>query len=144
MSMIDINDIPETKSEMMNRDHKEFVDILNMLIVMAHNSAGNNETKIYAGFERLLEHARQHFLKEEELMLTSNFPPYAIHKREHDRILKILKDSTIHWQLNRDRKIIKSLIEDILPNWLIQHVSTMDSVTGHFLENIDSQKITES
>lgn len=135
MSKFRISELPLTDSEIINSDHKEFVEMLNQLIELTNTPGKRNEEEIDVGFEQLLQHVARHFAYEEEQMLRSNFPPYPIHKREHERIQKILKDSAVHWHLNRDRKIIKQLFEEVLPHWLVQHVATMDSVTARFLSS---------
>lgn len=133
MTILNIHDLPITSSDMMNNDHKEFVDIINKLIIMVNDENIEKEKNIDVYLEKLLSHTKQHFSKEEDLMVKYNFPPYMMHKREHDRILKILNDSIIHWKLNRDRKLIEKLVATVLPEWLIQHITTMDSITAQFL-----------
>lgn len=133
MPTLDVSDIPETQSEIMNHDHKEFVDILNSIITLATDENNKNENAIDAALDKLLIHTEEHFSKEEALMAQANFPPYPVHKAEHERILKILKDSISHWQLNRDRETLHPLLQELLPEWFIQHVSTMDKVTAEFL-----------
>ncbi len=67
-------------------------------------------------------------------MLNANFPPYQVHKEEHTKVLKIINDSISHWQLNRKKESLLPIVENLLPEWFIQHVSTMDSVTAEFLK----------
>ena len=73
---------------MMNHDHKEFVEILSSLIELLNNS--NNEGDIDAELENLQTHIKEHFSREEELMLKANFPPYTVHKAEHEQVLTLL------------------------------------------------------
>lgn len=139
MSKYSISDIPLTMSEKMNREHKEFINILNTLYDMVCESS-NNDKQIDTELNHIYEHNTQHFRDEEELMQKSAFPPYKIHKGEHDRVLKILNDSIIHWQLNRDQEIIKDLVGSVLPDWFFQHVATMDKVTAQFFEQSKNQQ----
>jgi len=135
MPNININDLPVTRSDVMNRDHKEFVVLLNSLIEMVKMEDRNNEREIDVALENLLTHTGLHFAREEELMLRSDFPPYPEHKDEHDRILKKISESFLYWKLNRNRNFISTLLEEHVPEWILQHVTTMDSVTAEYLEN---------
>lgn len=141
MPKLTINDLPVTQSDMMNRDHAEFVLMLNKLIDLIENEADTNMLEVDSLLAALHTHTQEHFSREEALMVRADFPPYPIHKLEHDRILTILKDSITHWRLNRNRKIMGTLLMEQLPQWLINHVATMDSVTSQFLA---SSGVTES
>jgi len=136
VTKINVSDIPVTSSEMMNRDHKEFIKLLAHLIETVNNS-NNSEKDIDAELDQLRQHTAQHFSAEEALMVKTNFPPYAIHKGEHDRILTTFDESIANWKLERDREALKNLIEDDLPDWFIHHVSIMDSVTAQFFDSTD-------
>lgn len=133
MTNLNISDIPLTKSEMMNHDHKEFVELLSSLIVLLNNS--NNEGDIDAELENLQTHIEEHFSREEELMLKANFPPYPVHKGEHERVLIIYKEAVASWHSDHDREQLITLLQIQLPEWFIQHVSSMDMVTAEFLES---------
>jgi len=135
MPKLTINDIPLTQSDMMNRDHGEFIIILNRLIDLTNQTDGNNNNEIDSVLDDLKRHTEEHFAREEGLMVRADFPPYAMHKGEHDRVLTMLRDTITHWKLNRDRKVMNSLANEQLPQWLLHHVATMDSVTSQFLAN---------
>jgi len=141
MAKYSIKDLPLTKLDKMNQDHEVFINILNSLFDMICESDKNNEREVDAELNHIYEHTVEHFQMEEDLMRRANFPPYEIHKGEHDRVLKMLNDSIIDWKLNRNRKIIKNLVNSILPDWLIQHITTMDTVTAQFIESSKSHQV---
>lgn len=121
MARLNINDIPTTQSEMMKKDHQEFTDILNNIITLTTaDQDSSSENAIDTELNKWLKHTEEHFAKEEELMLKANPPPYQVHKGEHDQVLKTLKDSISHWQLNRDKKSLPPIIQELLPEWFIQ------------------------
>ena len=133
MPTIDMNNIPTTRSAMMNHDHKEFVEILNTLLTLLDdNSEPNSITNELASLQT---HTQKHFAREEELMLKANFPPYPVHKSEHERVLFLLKEAIANWGADHDKKKLTALLQDQLPEWLVQHVASMDMVTSQFLEN---------
>lgn len=132
MTDLNISDIPITKSEIMNHDHKEFVELLNSLLALLDNS--DNEGEIDALLENLQTHLKEHFAREEELMLKANFPPYPVHKGEHERVLSLYKEVVASWQSGHNREQLITFIQTQFSEWFIQHVSTMDRVTAEFLE----------
>jgi len=137
MPIINTQDIPVTQSDMMNNDHKEFVESLNKLMELV--AILNNDKCIDTALEQLLTHTEEHFAKEESLMIQANFPPYPVHKNEHERVLKILREAINHWHLNRDRESLQPLLQELLPEWFMQHVSTMDKITAQFIQQAENQ-----
>lgn len=133
MTKLNISDIPLTRSEIMNQDHKEFVEILRTILELLDNS--NNEGDIDAALEHLHTHLKEHFTREEEMMVKANFPPYPVHKAEHDRVLTLYQEAVASWQSTHNREQLTNLMQVELPEWFIQHVSTMDKVTAEFVES---------
>lgn len=131
MRKLEYDTIPQTPSDMMNDDHREFVDNLNAIMKLV--SQLNQEEAIDQELDKLLTHTKEHFAREEQLMLEGNFPPYPVHKAEHERVLKIIAETVNHWRLNRDRASLEPFLNDLLPEWFMQHVSTMDKVTADYL-----------
>jgi len=61
------------------------------------------------------------------------FPPYPVHKGEHDRALNELRVVAQNFEETKDTKALKNYIDATLSPWLIQHIETLDTVTAMFL-----------
>ena len=64
-----------------------------------------------------------------------NFPPYTIHKGEHDNALKRMHEVLENWERHRDVQGLKMYLIEEVPAWLTQHIQTMDTVTAMFFSS---------
>ncbi len=129
--LIDPDDFPRVELDFMNRVHDEEVAMLNRLadLVTQRETDPAVQADIDALLNAFLTHMRRHFADEEAMMRRIAFPPYPVHKQEHDRVLDAL--TALHEQTDR-RELERFLLEE-LPGWLDQHVATMDMITARFL-----------
>jgi hemerythrin-like metal-binding protein len=113
--------------------HREFVAIINALDD-AHGSA-------FLGlFTELLYRTREHFEKENQLMVASDFPARNEHETEHRKILAEL----IRHQINLKKGIItmaRSCVREKLPHWFILHATTMDAALAAHLKQQSIKEI---
>lgn len=131
--MIAQEQLPMVAMPSMNDTHLEDVILINQLSAAA-NSKNIAATKIF--LEELVEHTIGHFEGEEAMMREHNFPPYPIHKQEHDRVLKELRNVTrIFSEGEGDFSLVTSYVDGSLIPWLINHIETLDTVTAMFLVN---------
>lgn len=130
MPSIDGSALPELPVEFMNRDHLDAVEMANALDEILDE--GEVEA-ITEALEDLVEHTREHFLREEDAMREVGFPAYPMHKAEHDRVLGEIDDVLAQWTRSGDREELASWLRGGFPSWLIDHIQTMDTVTAAFL-----------
>ncbi|MBL4798002.1 MAG: hemerythrin family protein [Oleispira sp.] len=128
--MINFSELPLVALDFMNQDHQHAVDLINDIekqYELADVSA------VEAGLKLLQEHCIEHFAHEEKEMRKYSFPPYQVHKQEHDRVLMEL-DMVIK-QLNNHRDLSKILgyLKNEFPTWFAQHLATMDRMTAQFI-----------
>ncbi len=110
----------------MDTDHQEFVELL-----AACGSA--DDAEFPALFAALATHLREHLLHEEELMRQYGFPPYPIHKHEHDRVRLELEG--IEKRLAAGNlPLARGYVREALPDWFIAHKNTMDSATAGWIK----------
>lgn len=138
MILIDKNDLPEVAMEFMNDVHNEDVDIINDLyaLVLRYEDEPNkaNEKLLNEKYEEWFSHTIEHFKNEEEKMLELNFPPYQIHKSEHENALYMMDKVYRFWQDSKEIAILRQYLSQELPPWLLQHIQTMDTVTAMFFK----------
>ncbi|EAR61271.1 bacteriohemerythrin [Neptuniibacter caesariensis] len=122
--------IPQVALDFMNEDHGEAVELVNQLLIAIES---DSSTKVSELLKAFFEHNQEHFAREEEQMIRVNFPPYSCHKGEHERVLEEMKTVISEWEASEDRSALQSYLTDTVANWLVNHISTMDTVTAMFV-----------
>jgi len=76
--------------DVVDREHRELVDLINRLhdAVMAEDA----NTRVTVFFERLLVAMTTHFASEEEFMRASAYDQLERHQSDHERILEEIRD----------------------------------------------------
>lgn len=135
MTLIHKSDIPAVALDEMNDVHYEELGIINELYELVKSAIADKSVypEIDKKLEELHTHTRAHFANEERLMREYNFPPYPIHKYNHDQFLAQMKGRVADWQKFRDINQLKQFLEQDLVDWLNNHISTLDMVTAMFL-----------
>lgn len=122
---------PQVALDFMNRDHAEFIELRKELLGLLARQAADIE--VDAVLDELLRHTRQHFAEEERLMQAAQFPPYPVHKTEHDRVLADLENRIAQWRHQRDAEALRHFAQVALADWFVDHVGMMDFVTAKFI-----------
>ena len=129
--MIDFTLVPKVAYEEMNAVHAQEVELLNSIESLLEIDAPKEQ--IEAAVEVLFDHTRKHFANEERLMQESGFPAFGMHKSEHDRALNEFQYILMDWKNKKDNSILKEYFTSVIPDWLHQHISSMDTVTAQFI-----------
>jgi hemerythrin len=123
---------PQVALDFMNRDHAEFAALRDKLLGLL--SAQAPDAVVDTLLDELLAHTRRHFTEEERLMQEAHFPPYPMHKGEHDSVLAEMSAQIERWKLERDATALHDWLEKSVGDWFVTHVSSMDFVTAGFIE----------
>jgi hemerythrin len=126
--MMVFNDYPLVELPFMNEEHEEFVQLVNAV----EQDLLDGKSAL-ASFSSLVEHVYAHFAHEEKAMLAASFPPYPMHKHEHERVLDLLDNTLAQYRKSADGSVLLPFIVEELPAWFSQHLTTMDRVTARFL-----------
>jgi hemerythrin len=129
--MITQDQLPMVAMASMNDTHLEDIIIINKLSKAVENKDVDLTSSTLA---ELVAHTIAHFSGEEEMMREKKFPPYPIHKGEHDRVLNELKSIEKGFNQETDFLLIHAYVDGSLIPWLINHIETLDTVTAAFLE----------
>jgi len=131
--MITQDQLPMVAMPSMNDTHLEDIIIINKLSASVANKDADAVSTTLA---QLIEHTITHFSGEEEMMREKSFPPYPVHKAEHDRVLTELKSITKQFNAGeeKDFRLISAYVDGSLIPWLINHIQTLDTVTAQFLQ----------
>lgn len=122
---------PQVALEFMNQDHAEFVALVYKVLELLQ--APCSEAAVDLKLSWLLAHTRHHFAEEERHMLATHFPPYLLHKMEHDRVLADMERHIEAWLAKRDSGALQNWMQKDVTSWFLNHVATMDSVTAGFI-----------
>jgi hemerythrin len=125
-------DYPQVALDFMNRDHAEFVAMRSRLLGLI--SAQAPETGVDTLLHELLTHTRHHFAEEERLMQETGFPPYPMHKGEHDSVLADMSTHIENWKQGRNAAVLRDWLDKAVGDWFVTHVGTMDLVTAGYIE----------
>jgi hemerythrin len=123
---------PQVALDFMNRDHAEFVGLRARLLELL--ATAPPDARVDKLLAELLDHTRHHFAEEERLMQEVRFPPYAMHKGEHDNVLADMAAKVEQWRLEHDVAALRKWLERDVGDWFVNHVSTMDFVTAGFIK----------
>ncbi len=130
MNIIQGFDIPQVAVPSMNATHAEELDLLRNLLAALEADDAARAAELATAFA---VHVEEHFSREERLMEQHGFPPYPIHKSEHDRMRPMVAELCADVDDAAGRAALAHFIrEEFLP-WLSSHVATMDMATAHFL-----------
>ncbi|WP_373070373.1 hemerythrin family protein [Sulfurimonas sp.] len=138
MKLINLDTLPQVAMEFMNDVHEEDVNIINDLYEFIteyeSNPTQEHEKNITNKYQEWFDHTVAHFKREEEKMIELHFPPYPVHKGEHDNALHTMDTIFRDWNSSKDIAALKEYLENQLPEWLVHHIQTMDTVTAMFFK----------
>jgi len=131
-------DIPLIAMDFMNDVHHEEIDLINKIyesiLVYEDNSNEENEKIIEKEYKKWNEHTISHFQGEEVKMDETGFPAYSFHKSEHDRELELMEEVFQNWENTKNIQELKEYFENTLPEWLVNHIQSMDKITAEFFK----------
>jgi len=128
--MLDFSTLNKVEQDFMNRDHEEAVALLNSLQGAAEMDDLHG---VVSSLAALISHCQAHFEREEISMRKYSFPPYIVHKQEHDRVLMELNMIAEQLKSHGEIEKIRRYVIQEFPAWFVQHLSTMDKMTAQYL-----------
>lgn len=108
----------------MDHTHREFVELYNGL-------AAATDDSFLSQLDALVAHTDDHFAQENRWMAESGFPPLAIHRGEHERVLASLRsvrEQAAAGELAGGRAAVAQL-----PEWFERHAATMDTALAAWM-----------
>ena len=115
-----------TGNPLVDRQHRELIDLVNLLLLADHNKEG--AFILNDAFDALQRYVTQHFSEEEELLEAVN-SPHLEWQRDHHQIL--FRELNSLW--NTDRVISDKGVVHELAQWaefrLLKHFLTVDCKT---------------
>jgi len=120
--MIEWDDKYSVGISIIDKHHKQLVDIINDAIVAKQHS--DDPEKVMEVLDEMALYAQEHFKTEESYMLKFHYPEYQYHKEEH----RNFSHKTIAYRnkvMHGDSQIANEVLE-YLKKWLVGHIQVTD------------------
>jgi len=98
------------------------------LAVLAETVAKAPSQSFSTQYKRLIQHTRNHFLHEQQLMQETGFIHSAEHLSEHQQMLSEMEQFS-----QRPRQLARAYVKERLPERFALHISRMDSLLVAYL-----------
>jgi hemerythrin len=146
LPVVAIDQIPLVALEVMNQVHREEVGMINQLgsLLIDGLQAEPDIEAITQSVVAWVDHTREHFAGENSMMRDHGFPPYLVHKGEHDQVLLRLEQLQRQWLENYNLQALADYLFIEWRNWFDHHVNSMDAVTAQFLVGHAVNEVTIS
>lgn len=115
-----------------DEDHKMLIKMINRLF--GSTLSIDPQKVLLDVLAELTDYVVFHFNREEEYMSRLNYPDYAAHKQDHQRLL----DAAGQFKQNLLSELpmdLKEVIENSLRDWLVTHIMDHDKRMGLFLNS---------
>jgi len=110
--------------DLIDEQHKGLVALVNEMF----NHVTGNEIQEYDYFNKVIQETIQyvkiHFATEEKLMLATNFPGYAKHKRAHGLFILTVIDNIDHYKTGKRFNLFS--FTKFLKDWVLSHIALVD------------------
>ncbi len=115
-----------TGADDMDELHRAFFDTLMELSLV-------NDEKFSLCYATFVEKTERLFAIEDRWMEEIDFPALQSHREQHARVLGALHNVASH-VMGGDLVIGRDVIERLLPQWCVFHMTTMDMALGMFMQ----------
>ena len=135
LPIVDIAQIPIVDLEVMNQVHREEVALINRLgsLLLTGLKETPDIDAISQNLSEWIAHTKDHFEAENRMMEEHGFPPYPVHKGEHEQVLSRLEALQQQWSVSQELESLAQFVFVEWRDWFDTHVKTMDTVTASFL-----------
>jgi hemerythrin-like metal-binding protein len=134
----------------MDEDHRMLAGALNRLArdfgvpagiaAPASYAPGRGSPCLVAALNRLGRHVREHFLREEDVMRTLDYPDFPSHKSEHDILMAEFSMMVREVKESGDGHLDLAFLE-ALKTWLMGHVLDVDRQLAEFLKGASRNEV---
>jgi hemerythrin len=129
-------------NDVIDRDHR-YLFCLISTIELALKSNENREI-VAPTLDQLHFYTKDHFLREETLMLEINYPKYMEQKKMHGLLVAQLEEIRARLYLEAENPDMDSILSDLLEllrSWLLDHVLKEDMQMKHYFKKYHKEFI---
>ncbi|OGV33246.1 MAG: hypothetical protein A2020_05900 [Lentisphaerae bacterium GWF2_45_14] len=114
----------ETGVELIDRQHKKLVSIINDLYSGLHSKYKDKSEAFAKAAKDAVDYVRTHFHDEEEWMFETSYPEIESQKEWHRKFIEVLLKKTKEFDEGRTYSAFEFL--KFLKEWLISHIAIED------------------
>lgn len=119
--------------DMIDNQHKVWFEKADKLF----EAGKNHQAKDYVGtlLNFLDDYTKKHFSDEEKYMLSINYPGYSAQKQAHEAFIVQLSKLKSDYAASGGNLLVVLSADQMVLNWLTQHISNMDKKIGEFVRS---------
>jgi len=129
MDRLDWDHNIKTGNKEIDKQHLMFTHIIKKLIRVKNTS--DDKRLLESVLAELIKFTEFHFCSEENIMREHGYPHFLEHRKEHERLLALLRNRFFSLQYEY---IDFENFEAFLHEWFIQHVPTDDAKLARFIQ----------
>jgi len=116
-----------------DKQHKELVDLTNKLYHACLNRSEDVETAFKSAMHSLVEYVCFHFRDEQELLRQIKFPNYVEHKKEHEDLIKEILEASKNY--GAGYKFVPNHCVRTLKDWIFGHIAVTDKTFASYVQD---------
>jgi hemerythrin len=124
-----ISETIKTGIPALDRQHEEFLEIMNKL-----NALDKNQDEIWGIFIDIENYIRHHFSEEERYMEALKYKEYDNHKSLHKKFIEEYKEISEEMASYDSTEIMLPSLKAFIENWLKTHYQDADKKFAMFLK----------
>lgn len=124
----------ETGNEAIDRQHKELLARLNMLLKACRDGQGKAEAE--QTMEFLLSYTIKHFADEEKVQREINYPAYLDHRQRHNEFKQTALDLARELRESGSCEDFAGKICVVIGEWLIHHIRGDDFRFAAYMQTL--------
>jgi hemerythrin len=128
MSLVTWDNKLQINVPQMDNQHRKLIDMINNLHDAMKQGKGNDQ--LGPIFDGLIAYTREHFASEERFLQSINYPSLNQHKELHRKFVQTVQDK--YNEFKQGKAGMAKIVLDLLYNWLIKHIQTVDAEYGKF------------
>jgi len=124
--------------KLIDDQHKELLDLVNDMF--NHVVGDEYAERVYFKeiIQKAIDYVKVHFSTEEKIMLHTNFPGYAEHKKAHDAFVLAVVDNVRDFEAGK--RLTLTEFTRFLKEWVLSHIAVMDKQYFAYFKKIATRK----
>ena len=124
--------------KIIDEQHKGLLDLVNdMFNHVSENHADENEY-FKDVIQQAVQYVKVHFSTEEKIMVHTNFPGYAEHKKAHDSFVLVVVENIKNFEAGK--RFVLLDFTKFLKEWILTHIAFMDKQYFAYFRHIATRK----
>lgn len=135
--MLEWNSEYELGVPAMDADHRDLMQMCNQFLTLV--AGQESPSRLADSLDRLILRTQAHFLAEERMLDRHGYPALAIHKTEHQRLIRDAQGLSARLRSDQGERDLASIIaetSDFLQSWLLEHIRANDRPYKPFLRSL--------